>query len=197
MFKSCSKPPWFDIMYWRLRTMLCMFLATSSVPSKFMANRRVPKFSWNNCAQSSRKTFMCPSIHTNWVLKYTKCHISTNLLSFLKLCVRYCQKLFALAPTSRWLAEKNRPSVGTLATSTITDRKIEQNSFLRCYWLKKKILFCYTYVSLLIFHAFFLPIKKRYFKLITLLSALCIIHSRVKIVLFLNSVVEWRPDYSA
>ena len=32
------------------------------VPSNFMANRQVPEFSLNNCAQSSKKMFMCPSI---------------------------------------------------------------------------------------------------------------------------------------
>ena len=78
------------------------------VPSNFLANRQVPKFSLNNCAQSSKKTFMCPKFCTNSVLKYTKCHISTNLSNFLKLCSLYCQKLFALAPTNRRFAEKNR-----------------------------------------------------------------------------------------
>ena len=78
----------------------------SCVPSNFMANRRVPKFFLNNCAQSSKKTFMCPKFCTNPVLKYTKCHISTNLSNFLKLCLLYCQKLFALAPTNHRFAEK-------------------------------------------------------------------------------------------
>ena len=71
-----------------------------------MTNRRVPKFSLNNCAQSSKKTFMCPKFRTNPILKYTKYHISTNLLNFLKLCLLHCKKLFALAPTNRRLAEK-------------------------------------------------------------------------------------------
>ena len=66
------------------------------VPSNFMANRRVPKFSLNNCAQSPKKTFMCVKFHTNAVLMYTKCHISTNLSSFLKLCLLYCQKYLPL-----------------------------------------------------------------------------------------------------
>ena len=57
-----------------------------------MANQRVPKFSLNKCAQSPQKTFMCPKFCTNPVLMYTKCHISTNLSSFLKLCLLYCQK---------------------------------------------------------------------------------------------------------
>ena len=52
------------------------------VPSSFIANQRVPKFSLNNCAQSSKKTFMCSKFHTNPVFKYTKCHISTNLSNF-------------------------------------------------------------------------------------------------------------------
>ena len=66
------------------------------VPSNFMANRRVPKFSLNNCAQSPKKTFMCPKFRTNPVLMYTKCHLSTNLSSFLKLCLLYCQKYLPL-----------------------------------------------------------------------------------------------------
>ena len=53
-----------------------------------MANRQVPKFSLNNCAQSPKKTFMCPKFCTNPGLMYTKCHISTNLSSFLKLCLQ-------------------------------------------------------------------------------------------------------------
>ena len=83
-----------------------------------MANRRVPKFFLNNCAQSSKKTFMCPKFCTNPVLKYTKCHISTNLSNFIKLCLLYCQKLFALAPTNRRFAEKNRLSGNTAAVIT-------------------------------------------------------------------------------
>ena len=76
------------------------------VPSNFMANRQVPKFSLNNCAQSFKKTFMCPKFCTNPVLKYTKCHVSTNLSNFLKLHLLYCQNLFALAPANRRFAEK-------------------------------------------------------------------------------------------
>ena len=51
------------------------------VPSNAMASRRVPKLSYNNCAQSSKKTFMWPKFRTDPVLKYRyiKCHISTNL----------------------------------------------------------------------------------------------------------------------
>ena len=64
-----------------------------------MPNRRVPKFSLNNYAQISKKTYMCPKFCSNPVLKYTQSHISTKLSNFLKLCLLYCQKLFALAPT--------------------------------------------------------------------------------------------------
>ena len=78
---------------YRLHYKLCM---VTCVPSNFMANRRVPKFSLNNCAQSPKKTFMCPKFCTNPVLMYTKCHISTNLSSFLKLCLLYCQKYLPL-----------------------------------------------------------------------------------------------------
>ena len=60
-------------------------------------------------ALKRRFRFMCTKFHTNPVLKHTKCHISTNLSNFLKLCLLsvYCQKLFALAPTNRRFAEKN------------------------------------------------------------------------------------------
>ena len=75
-----------------------------------MAYWRVPIFSSHNCAQSSKKTFTYPKIRTNQILKYTKCHISTNLSNFLKLFLLYCQKLFALGPTNRRFVEKNRPS---------------------------------------------------------------------------------------
>ena len=81
------------------------------VPSNFMTNRRVPKFSLTNCAQSSKKTFMCPKFCTNLVLKYTKCRISTNSSNFLKLgtfTTVYHQKLFAIATTNCRFAEKNR-----------------------------------------------------------------------------------------
>ena len=84
--------------------------STTCLPSNFMANRRVPEFSLSNCAQSSKKTFMCPKFCTNPVLKYTKCHISANLSNFLKLCLLYCQKLFALALTNCRFAEKKQLS---------------------------------------------------------------------------------------
>ena len=84
-----------------------------------MANRRVAKISLNNCAQSSKTTFMCPKFCTNPVLKYTKCHISTNLSNLLKLCLLYCQELFALAPTNRRFTEKNS-LVGTLVAAVET-----------------------------------------------------------------------------
>ena len=83
------------------------------VPSNFLADWRVPKFSLNNCAQSSKMAFMRPKFCTNPVLKNTKCHISTNLSNFLKLCLLYCQKLFAVAPANRRFAEKNRLSRNT------------------------------------------------------------------------------------
>ena len=82
----------------------------------FMANRQVPKFSSNNCAQRSKKMFTCPKFHTNPIFKYTKCHISTNLSNFLQLCLLYCQKLFVLAPTNHRFAEKNRLSGNTGAS---------------------------------------------------------------------------------
>ena len=87
----------------------------SCVPSNFMANRQEPEFSLNNCAQSSKKTFICPKFRTNPVFKYTKCHISKNLSNFLKLCLLYCQKLFALDPTNRRFTEKNWLSGNTAA----------------------------------------------------------------------------------
>ena len=71
-----------------------------SVPSNFMANRRVPNF-LETIVPKAIKNFFCPNFRTNRVFRYTKCHVSTNLLSFLKLCLPYCQKLFALAPTNR------------------------------------------------------------------------------------------------
>ena len=43
---------------------------SASVASNFIASRQVPKFSLNNCAQSSKKTFMCPKFCTNPILKY-------------------------------------------------------------------------------------------------------------------------------
>ena len=61
-----------------------------------MANRQVPKFSLNSCAQSFKKTFMCPKFCTYPVLKHTKSHISTNLLNFLRLCLLYCQNYLPL-----------------------------------------------------------------------------------------------------
>ena len=123
---------WFDILQWRvihntvlvddwnypeinrkLKQSIMSPIVIPCVPSSFTANRQVPKFSWNNCAQSCKKMFMCPKFWTNPALKYTKCHISTNLLNFLKLCFLHCKKLFALAPTNRRFAEKNRLSGNT------------------------------------------------------------------------------------
>ena len=91
-----------------------------------MANRQVPKFSLNNCAQSSKKTFMCPKFCTNPVLKYTKCHISTNLSNFLKLHLLYCQNLFLLASANRRFAEKNRLSGNTVQQQIIFSNMINK-----------------------------------------------------------------------
>ena len=85
-------------------------MVCTCVPSNSMANRRKPKFSLNNCAHSSKTTFMCLKFCTNPVLKHTKCHICINLSNFLKLCLLYCKKLFALAPTNRRFAENNQVS---------------------------------------------------------------------------------------
>ena len=100
---------WDHLIVW----LLAWLVALSCVPSNLITDRRVPKFSLNNCAQSSKKTFMCPKFLTNPVIKYTRCHISTNLSNFLKLCLLYCQKLFVLAPTNCRFAEKNRLSGNT------------------------------------------------------------------------------------
>ena len=80
-------------------------IVSDSVPFNFMANQQVPIFSWNNCVQSSRKTFMCPDFHTHRVLKYTKCHISTNWLSFLKSYVYHIAKNYLplLQQIADWL----------------------------------------------------------------------------------------------
>ena len=61
---------------------------------------------------------MCPKFCTNPVLKYTKCHISTNLLSFLKLCLLYCQKYL---PLLKQIADslKNIGLVGTLNPNAV------------------------------------------------------------------------------
>ena len=105
-----------------------------------MANRRVPKFSLNSCAQSF-KMFMCPKFRTYPVLKHTKCHISTNLSHFLKLCLLYCQKLFALAPTNRRFAERNWLSGNTglrlsrlLSNMTIGSNFLSKQIFVSEYF---------------------------------------------------------------
>ena len=120
------------------------------VPSNLMANRQVPKFSLHKCAQSSKKTFMCPKFHTNPVLKYTKCHISTNLSNFLKLRLLYSRNLFALASTNRRFAEKNRLGGNTgsdisifyavcafctLVLTLLVLRFSPKMSFFYCIWL--------------------------------------------------------------
>ena len=79
-----------------------------------MADRRVPEFSLNNCAQSPKKTFMYPKFHTISVSKYTKCHISTNLSSSLKLCLLYCQKYSPLYRQIAASLKKNRLSGNTV-----------------------------------------------------------------------------------
>ena len=76
---------------------------------------------------------MCPKFRTYPVLKHTKCHISTNMSHFLKLCLLYCPKFFALAPTNRWFAERNRLSgntaMGTKFCQVKKLRKWQQNYF--------------------------------------------------------------------
>ena len=64
-----------------------------SVPSSFLAHQQVPKFSQHKCAHSCINTLLCPKFCTNLVLKYTKSHISPNLLVFLKLRLSYCQEI--------------------------------------------------------------------------------------------------------
>ena len=97
-------------------------------PLNFMANRRVPKFSLNNCAQSPKKTFMCPKFCTNPVLMYTKCHISTNLSSFLKLCLLYCQKYLPLLQQIADLLKKI--SLVEILMVTIEPISINESVFL-------------------------------------------------------------------
>ena len=98
----------------------CLTKQCSCVPSNFMTNRRVPKFSLNNCAQSSKKMFMCPKFCTNPVLNYTKCHLSTNLSNFLKLCLLlYIAKNYL--PLLQQIADslKKIGLVGTLQCSMV------------------------------------------------------------------------------
>ena len=92
-----------------------------------MANRRLPKFSLNNCAQSPEKTFMCLKFRTNPVLMYTKCHISTNLSNFLKLCLLYCQKYL---PLLQHIADSLK-KIGLVGTLVLTSNLINSG-------LKKK-----------------------------------------------------------
>ena len=109
-------------IYSSISRMRVYCISRTCVPSNFMANRQVPKFSLNNCAQSPKKTFMCPKFRTNPVLMYTKCHISTNLSSFLKLCLLYCQKYL---PLLQQIADslKKIGLVGTLSRTHIFDMK--------------------------------------------------------------------------
>ena len=92
-----------------------------------------PNFFLTNCAQTFKKTFMCPKFQTNPVLKHTKCHISTNFLNFLKLCLLYCQELFALAPTNHRFAEKNLLSgnTGSKPLATVSPISLSQDLNLR------------------------------------------------------------------
>ena len=57
---------------------------------------------------------MCPKFRTNPVLKYTKCHISTNLSNFLKLLITLLQKNYL--PLLQQIADllKKIGLVGTL-----------------------------------------------------------------------------------
>ena len=75
--------------------------------------RECPNFLWIIVPKALKRRLCALNFRTNPVLKYTKCHISTDLLNFLKLCLLYCQKLFALAPTNRRFAEKNQLSGNT------------------------------------------------------------------------------------
>ena len=125
-----------------------------------MANRQVPKFSLNNCAESSKKTFTCPKFCTNPVSKHTQSHISTNLSNFLKLWLQYCQKLFALAPTNRRFAEENRLSGSTAQSykKTFMCPKFHTNPAL-------KYTKCHTSTNLLNFLKLCLPYCQNLFAL--------------------------------
>ena len=69
--------------------------------------------------QSSKKTFMCPKYRSNPVLKYTKCHIPTNLSNFLKLCLQIAKNYLPLLQQIADLLKKIG-LVGTLAKTTLT-----------------------------------------------------------------------------
>ena len=95
-----------------------------------MANRRVPKFSLNNCAQSSEKKIMCPKFCTNpvyqiYAIKVYQMPHFHKFVEFSKATfttryrIAYCQNLLALAPTNRQFAEKNRLSGNTAGRPTI------------------------------------------------------------------------------
>ena len=69
----------------------------SSQCSHFLTNQWVPNFSRYICAPSCKNLLLrCPKFCINPVLKLTESHSSTNLISFLRLCVSYCQKLSAV-----------------------------------------------------------------------------------------------------
>ena len=87
---------------------------------------------------------MCPKFCTNPVLNTgNKCQISTNLSSFLKLCLLGCQKLFALAPTNRRFAEKNRLSGNILPLILPVRLKRKECNDYNLYSLHS-FLFCLT-----------------------------------------------------
>ena len=53
-------------------------------------------------ASKAVKIRLCAlNFRTYPVFKYTKSHTSTNLPTFLKLCLSYCQRLFVCNPTNR------------------------------------------------------------------------------------------------
>ena len=71
---ECSLPFFFLIIirFW----VKILSLGYDQCSLQLYGKQQVPKFSWNNCAQSSRKMFMSPKFCINPVLKYNKCPIS-------------------------------------------------------------------------------------------------------------------------
>ena len=65
-----------------------------------MANRPEPKFSWNNCAQNSKKTFMCPNFYTNRVL-------SIPNVIFLQICWVFWSYVYYIAKNYLPLLQQN------------------------------------------------------------------------------------------
>ena len=70
---------------------------------------------------------MCPTFSPNPVLKYTKCHISTNLLRFLKALFTILQKI--ILPLLRQIAEslKKIGLVGTLGLTGVNVPLLQTN----------------------------------------------------------------------